>query len=194
MMEPELADRWLECIRLAVNREEELIASLERDLRECQQKAVELNRKMRIHTRQAEWLRRQFELDRRKIQEQFERLSRWPGVARVHCEQDAVIVDTEPIIIEFEGKRFRVGTYQVRIGAMGDIKITNQCPLPLKAYWDHPHVQHGIPCLGGMEPSVSAWLAEGELEAVIGFLLDFLHTYHPESAYGPIDLWEELSD
>lgn len=107
----------------------------------------------------------------------------------VKREQRQLVVETIPLVVEWNGQSFRLGRYQLMIAVEGDVRIESIDHLGPKSHWDHPHIQGGLPCLGNLRAGVLKLIAEYELALAVQVLLDFLTTYDPESAYTPIEGW-----
>jgi len=121
--------------------------------------------------------------------EQFDRIVALPRVAALELSGSSVEVCTDPIEIEWEGRRYRLGDYRLTIDLGGEVSVASLAHLGPKLGWDHPHVQDGLPCLGNLRPGVLKLIADFELALAVQLLLDFVATYQPETAYTPIEGW-----
>lgn len=110
-------------------------------------------------------------------------------VQDVQVDADALLVVTEPVVVQWADARYALGRYQLHLSLDGDARIESLDRLGPRASWDHPHVQDGIPCLGNLREGVLKLIAEYELALAAQLLIDFLYLYQPEDAYTPIEGW-----
>ena len=125
------------------------------------------------------------------VGDQFEELAGLPLVAAVEAGGSCLRVRTEPVTIEWDSRRYRLGAYSLTLDLDGDVRVDSLEHLGPKAGWDHPHVQDGLPCLGNLRPGILKLIGDFELALAVQLLLEFLVTYQPETAYTPIDGWPE---
>lgn len=120
---------------------------------------------------------------------ELERVLAVPGVSEVETVGTALVVSTDPIRIRWNGVARDLGAYRVMLDLAGDVRVESVERLGPRPAWDHPHVQAGLPCLGNLREGVLKLIAEYELALAAQVLLDFLHSYQPETAYTPIEGW-----
>ena len=121
--------------------------------------------------------------------EQFEIIVALPGVRDVAEDGSCLRLETEPVVIDWEGRRYALGAFRLSLDLAGDVRVDSLEHLGPKSGWDHPHVQDGLPCLGNLRPGILKLIADFELALAAQLLLDFLTTYQPETAYTPIEGW-----
>lgn len=123
--------------------------------------------------------------------EQLEGIRALPGVRGVATEGSCLWIETEPVAIDWQGRRYALGAFRLTLDLAGDVRVDSLEHLGPKSGWDHPHVQDGLPCLGNLRPGILKLIADFELALAAQLLLDFLATYQPETAYTPIEGWPE---
>jgi len=164
------------------------LASVSTEIGELSRKLVALERKLRAGSGRVAELSSISDVER-FAGEQYERLLALSHVASVDVRQGQLVVDTDDVTIEWEGRRYRLGEYRIALDLAGDVRIDSLDHLGPKAGWDHPHIQAGLPCLGNLRPGVLKLIAEFELALAAQLLLEFLTIYQPETAYTPIEDW-----
>lgn len=122
---------------------------------------------------------------------QFEGMQALQGVRGIATEGSCLRIETEPVAIQWQGRRYSLGAFRLTLDLAGDVRVDSLEHLGPKSGWDHPHVQDGLPCLGNLRPGILKLIAEFELALAAQLLLDFLATYQPETAYTPIEGWPE---
>jgi hypothetical protein len=128
--------------------------------------------------------------ERASFERDFDELLALPGVRRVEAVGSMIRVLTEPVMIEYEGHRYRIGEFAIELSLDFGIKIVNLNNTSWTTGWDHPHVQGGYPCLGNLKEGCEMLLGEFQLVPLVSMLLQFLESYDRPSAYGPITLWK----
>lgn len=132
-------------------------------------------------------------VDEAKFQRDYEALLALPEVAGIDVEGARVRIRTRPISIEHGQRRYRVGTFAIDLdlSLRDDIRVVN-LEAPPGDGWDHPHIQAGLPCLGGLREGCEVLLGELDLVPLVSILLQFLESYDPPSAYASIERWAEV--
>ena len=123
---------------------------------------------------------------------EFERLSRLSEIKSIDVGAGCLKVDTNPLVVDHGGKKFRMGEFRFEIylnGYVHLINLSNPCRYP---FYDHPHIRDGKPCLGNHTEALSKLIAEGQFSTVVAILLSYLQSYNPEDAYCDITLWPEM--
>jgi len=128
--------------------------------------------------------------DRARFGRDFDELMALPGVRRVEAMGSMIRVLTDPIVIGYEGNRYRIGEFALELGLEIGIRAVNLTNTSWTTGWDHPHVQGGHPCLGNLKEGCEMLLGEFQLVPLVSLLLQFLESYDRVSAYGPITLWK----
>jgi hypothetical protein len=127
--------------------------------------------------------------ERARLERDFADLRALPSVRSVEVDGTRIRVRTEPIVIQHADRRYRMGEFALDLDLEHGIQVRNLHNAGQKRGWDHPHVQVGQPCLGNLRDGFEKLLAECQLVPLVAMLLQFLETYTPETAYGPIELW-----
>jgi hypothetical protein len=128
-----------------------------------------------------------------RFERDFDVLVSMPGVRELELGEDQIRIMTEPIVIEHEGARYDIGDFAVEVDLDRGIRIINLRNTSSSTGWDHPHVQGTVPCLGNLQEGCEILLGQLELVPLVSLLLQFLDTYDPTTAYGPITLWRRTT-
>jgi hypothetical protein len=128
--------------------------------------------------------------ERARFERDYDELLALPGVRRVEAVGSMIRVLTEPVSIDYEGHRYRIGEFAIELGLDFGIRVVNLSNTSWSTGWDHPHVQGGYPCLGNLKEGCELLLGEFQLVPLVSLLLQFLESYDRVSAYGPITLWK----
>jgi hypothetical protein len=164
----------------------------------------ELNVNLRTSGRQMRDLERRLSLAQRRLTElagyqdrpetlarDFDRIVALPGVEDVGVNDSVLQVFTEPIVIEYGFRRFRLGRYRLDLYFDGRLFIQNLTDR--YDTYDHPHVESGRPCLGNIQDWVQRLLAQREFAAATEVLLQYLGTVNPSDWRKAITFWGEVS-
>ncbi len=158
------------------------------ELSDLSRRFVALDRRLVASTRRAEHLRGLWgRLD--EADAELARLISVPGVRSVSVVDRSLHVIAGPVQIEWNGALYHLGDYRIVLDLAGDVRVESLSRLGPKPYWDHPHVQDGLPCLGNIRDGVLKLIADYELALAVQVLMDFLRTYRPDSAYCPLEGW-----
>lgn len=121
---------------------------------------------------------------------EFDRLVQLPGVRDVRVGEEGIEVFTEPITIDFEGRRHWVGRFRMDLYFDRDPRIWNLTHR-YESY-DHPHIDEGRPCLGNIQEWVGQLITGGQFAAASQVLLEFLRTVDPAGWRKSIKFWREV--
>jgi hypothetical protein len=149
-----------------------------------------LSRELHLGRRKLATLEAEAVEQRARFERDYDELLQLPGVRRVEAVGSMIRVLTEPVAIEHEGHRYRIGEFAIELGLDFGVRIVNLNNTSWATGWDHPHVQGGYPCLGNLKEGVEMLLGEFQLVPLVSLLLQFLESYDRVSAYGPITLWK----
>ncbi len=120
----------------------------------------------------------------------FDRIAHLPGVAEVQVSDEALQVFTDPIIVEYGFRQYRLGRFRLDLHFDGRIflrNLTNRYET-----YDHPHVEGGRPCLGNIQDWVQRLLAQREFAAATEVLLQYLKTVNPSDWRKAVTFWTEV--
>lgn len=131
--------------------------------------------------------------DQLRFERDFDSLVALPHVGRIDVDGGRIRITTDPIELEHDGRRFRVGSFAIDIDIDRGVHMTNLENTSASTGWDHPHVQGTVPCLGNLQEGCELLLGQLEIVPLAALLLQFLETYNPATAYGPITLWQEVT-
>ncbi len=149
-----------------------------------------LSRELHLGRKKLAGLEEEANEERARFERDFDELLALPGVRRVEAVGSMIRVLTEPIVIDHEDHRYRIGEFALELGLDFGIKVVNLNNTTWATGWDHPHVQGGYPCLGNLKEGCEMLLGEYQLVPLVSLLMQFLEAYDRVSAYGPITLWK----
>jgi len=121
----------------------------------------------------------------------FDRIAALPGVAEVGVGDGALQVLTDPIVVEYGFRRYRLGRYRLDLHFDGRLFVRNLTDR-FETY-DHPHVENGRPCLGNIQEWVQRLLGQREFAAASELLLHYLKTVNPADWRKAVTFWTEVS-
>lgn len=124
---------------------------------------------------------------------EFDRLLGMAGIRSLDIGAGFLALATDTIVIEHQGKRYRIGDFRLEIYLNGFIRMANVKNPGRYPYYDHPHIRDGAACVGNHTEAVAKLIAEGQLSTVAAILLSYLHSYNPEDAYCEIAFWPEAT-
>ncbi len=124
------------------------------------------------------------------LERDFDRIASLPGVAEVGVRDGAVQVLTEPIVIEYGFRRYRLGRFHLDLHFDGRLSIRNLTDR--YETYDHPHIENGRPCLGNIQEWVQRLLAQREFAAATEVLLQYLRTVNPADWRKAVTFWMEV--
>jgi hypothetical protein len=120
----------------------------------------------------------------------FAALSSLPGVASIEIAGEVLTITTGTIRVPHEGRSVELGRYAIEIGPRTKVLI-KRVGDEARRGWEHPHIQAARPCLGNLQVGIETLLGRMELAPAVALLLQFLESYDAETAYCPIETWEE---
>jgi hypothetical protein len=120
----------------------------------------------------------------------FDRIGRLSGVAEVGVSDGALQVFTDPIVIEYGFRHYRLGRFRLDLHFDGRLSVRNLTGR--YETYDHPHVENGRPCLGNIQEWVQRLLAQREFAAATEVLLQYLKTVNPADWRKAVTYWTEV--
>lgn len=174
-------------------------------VREYQERLDDNESKIETKARELLELRRKIHTDRsalkalegtrgqwnRKAEREFQHLRTLvPNLYKeINLEDGQLAAFTHPVSIFFEGHNYHLGSYKVIIDfESGNLTIDNLTD-KLDEY-DHPHIDHGVGCLGNISDGVIRLLGELELFGALQMIHTFLYSYNSGNAFINIEKWE----
>ena len=128
---------------------------------------------------------------REHFERAFDDLIALPGVRGIDVESELISVYTQPIHIRHDGTLYRIGEFAIDVDLLNGLRIRNLANTATTTGWDHPHIQGNLPCLGNLREAAEILIGQRELVPLVSIVLQFLETYDPATAYGPVTLWSE---
>ncbi len=118
-----------------------------------------------------------------------------PGVERLAAIKGGIVAYTKPLDLEWDGKRYPVGRFALRVGKYGGIAVwgvesTHPDGVP------HPHIaKDGGPCYGNASDAITQAAADFRVADVIEHLLTWLtRGYTPDLARNKIEEWAPMPE
>jgi hypothetical protein len=152
-----------------------------RQLREMERRLLQAERRLLDLTRQ--------QAAAKVLAREFDRIARLPGVVEVGVREGILQVFTEPIVVEYGFRRYRLGRFRMDLHFDGRLflrNLTNRYET-----YDHPHIENGRACLGNIQEWVHRLLAQGEFAAATELLLHYLKTVNPADWRKAVTNWAE---
>ena len=130
--------------------------------------------------------------DKERSAGDFERLRSNALLRTVGVLTNGLQVVTHPIVCEYEGKRYSLGSYTIRISQSGDVSVWAESSTHPTGY-PHPHIGwSGSPCFGNISIAIDHAAVEHRLADTIELVLRWLtEGYDPKLAETPITEWPE---
>ena len=166
------------------------LGELEANLRAASRQVQDLERRLLLAERRLEELRHR-QGSPEALGRDFDRIAALPGVTDVEVQAGALRVFTEPMVIEYGARRYRVGRFRLDLHFDGRVFIWNLTDR--YDTYDHPHVDNGRPCLGNIQEWVQRLLAQREFAAATEVLLEYLQTVNPADWRKAVTFWAEAS-
>ncbi|MBI2455001.1 MAG: hypothetical protein HYV46_02560 [candidate division NC10 bacterium] len=125
------------------------------------------------------------------LERDFDRIADLPGVVEVRVSDGALQVFTEPIVIEYGFRLYRLGRFRLDLHFDGRVFLRNLTDR--YETYDHPHVENGRACLGNIQEWVQRLLGQREFAAATEVLLQYLRTVNPADWRKAVTFWAEVS-
>jgi hypothetical protein len=126
----------------------------------------------------------------RRLPEDLAHIKAMPQVDHVALADEGINIHLKPVIMEWEGKRYRMGRFVVRFGVFGTVSVwcvesTHPYRVP------HPHINRdGIWCFGNATDAIAKASAELRLAKAATYLIAWLTKgYDPDLALTKIETW-----
>jgi len=113
-----------------------------------------------------------------------------PDVAMIAVVSDGLHIETRPLHVEHEGRRYAVGSFTIRIGRKGTVNVWCETPLHPKGV-PHPHIaKDGGPCFGNATNAILRAGADHRYHDAVTLVLRWLKQgYAPQLASVKIEEW-----
>ncbi|MFI5338910.1 MAG: hypothetical protein ACHQ7N_03625 [Candidatus Methylomirabilales bacterium] len=170
-----------EALEAELHRLEVTLRTSGRQMREMERRLFQAQRRLSELTQQ----RAPVEV----LAREFDRIATLPGVVEVGVREGVLQVFTEPIIVEYGFRRYRLGRFRMDLHFDGRLflrNLTNRYET-----YDHPHIESGRPCLGNIQEWIHRLLAQGEFAAATELLLQYLKTVNPADWRKAVTHWAE---
>lgn len=127
-----------------------------------------------------------------ELVKEFDQLAASPYVTGVKCRDGYIDICTTPIFIDYDGARYEIGRFRLRLNDTGHIGIDNVDNTSDSTDWHHPHVSRRTPCFGNLNESLGKYLADRQFAVVVSLLYRFLEQYNPHRGVKDIRHWKEV--
>ena len=119
------------------------------------------------------------------------RMSKGPQYTDISFTKTGIKAVTGNVFIDFSGKRYAMGRYEVKLRFDGETAIT---ALDTKATggagsYDHPHISQGKVCWGNFSGYIPKLIATSDFDVALVQIYTFLCHYDKESPYRQIENW-----
>jgi hypothetical protein len=123
-----------------------------------------------------------------RCEEDFARLRATEGVAAVRIDaEDGLLVETGPIALERDGRRYDLGPFRIHIGADGAIAVWSETPRHPKGH-HHPHIDRvSLECFGNITLAVTKLASGYRFADAVEIILRWLRSYRPETTLIPLE-------
>lgn len=100
---------------------------------------------------------------------------------------DGLLVETVPIALTHEGRRYDLGPFRIHIGSGGDIAVWSESPRHPKGH-HHPHVDRvSLQCLGNVTLAVTKLTSGYRFADAVTMIVRWLRSYRPETTLIPLE-------
>jgi len=129
--------------------------------------------------------------DRARLEAEYDKLANLPGVKNVIVTPNSLVVTTELITINHEGKDYDIGEFEITYRITDDTIRCENISNNRRNGCEHPHINKpSTICLGNMIPIIEL-VADRQFVAATILFLEFLHSYNHEDKYCSIEAWGE---
>lgn len=183
------------CMAYAESEREQLETEIKRRAEQISQLSEQLrsaSRSLHLARRRLAACKEILATERMQFERDFDELVSLPHVQGVEVSGSTIRVLTDEIIINHQGQHYRIGRFALELDLQRGLKVVNVENAGDKSAWDHPHVQANLPCLGNLRDGFEKLLGECQIVPLVSMLMQFLSSYNPETAYGPIEHWEKV--
>ena len=125
-----------------------------------------------------------------RLPREYQQIKKQPDVARVWILDGGLQVETRPIEAEWEGQRYALGAFVIRIGGTGAVTVWSEAPTHPDGL-HHPHIgRSGVACFGNATALVAKLAGESRYSECFALVIRWLKTgYSPELAEARIEEW-----
>lgn len=130
-----------------------------------------------------------------RMPKDFEAIMKDPNVARLSFVDDGFHVETAPLAIEHEGKRYAMGAFTIRIAKRGTVSVWSEKPTHQEGI-PHPHIaREGGPCFGNATRAIAEAAGEQRYATAVNYVLRWLlEGYTPALAAVKIGEWPYVGE
>lgn len=176
---------------MASRRADELgdaLRKLEFELGDLQQQMAEKLRKREEKIGQLKALRRETADVADRCRADFDRLRAMEGVADARIDaEDGLLVVTDPIALERDGRRYALGAFRIHVATDGAIAVWSEDPKHPKGH-HHPHVDRvSLECFGDITLAVTKLASAYRFAEAVTMILRWLRSYRPETTLIPLE-------
>ncbi len=176
-------------------------SDLEKKVRECDEAIAsasqEMSRQIRerrsVRTELQRLIDQELKSEEERLAKEFDALCASKSILSLEFSGRELCVYTRTVHIDWQGKRYRIGRFLLRLSEDGRISIANLSNTAQGTAMHHPHVSDPQrPCFGNIQESLVKLLAAREFAAAVSLLFRYLESYNPHPGVGDITHWKEV--
>lgn len=124
-----------------------------------------------------------------KTWESLQRMNNTRSYTSITFTKTGIIATTSPISIDYNGKKYYIGKFEVKMGFDGTTLIYNLDNR--SSTFDHPHVSNGQVCWGNFAGWIPKLIGSCEFDVALDQIFTFLCHYDAASPYQKIENWPQ---
>lgn len=164
------------------------LRKLEFELGDMQQKFTQKLRERDEQVSLLATLRRETADAAERCGEDLTRLRAMEDVTSVRIDaEDGLLVETAPIALERDGRRYELGSFRIHLAADGAIAVWTETPRHPKGH-HHPHIDRSaLECFGNVTLAVAKQASGYRFADAVTLILRWLRSYRPETTLIPLE-------
>lgn len=171
---------------------EEVLTKYNKSVDEYNQHFINAMRERDVMLAKVEPLKESVQKRKEWANNEYDKLLATEHVKSVNVNYDTIQVYTDMVKIDYRGRTYNVGEFRIDIyinGRDSGVKLFNLTRNIGST--SHPHIKSdGHPCLGNIKVGVAKLLGTYEYVVLAQLMINYLHTYNPESAYSRLEDWK----
>ncbi len=186
------AEELQRCVReMAESRSVEIRQGLEKidyELDDLQRKLAEKLRQRLTQVTSLKALEHEAVALAERTADDFVRLRSMPDVAAIHANpEDGLMVETVPIALERDGRRYDLGPFRIHVAPDGQVAIWSESPKHPDGH-HHPHIDKtSLECFGNITLAVAKLATAYRLAETVEIVIRWLRSYRPELTLIPLE-------
>lgn len=128
-----------------------------------------------------------------RLRAEFAALCDSKAILSIEVHDRDICVHTRTVFIDWQGKRYRIGRFLLRLADDGRISIANVANFATGTPFHHPHVPDpDRPCFGNVHESLVKLVADRQYASAVTLLFRYLESYNPHNGVADIKHWKEV--